>query len=180
MAHWHPIVGKSFLPSEFDEYVDSFDLTDWRPEFVVLHNTASPTLAEWRRIDGVERMRNLQSYYSGLGWSAGPHLFVADDLVWAFTPLDVPGVHSPSWNRRSWGVEMVGNYEAEAFDRGRGALVKANTIGVLAALHRKLGIAPNTLRLHREDPKTHHACPGRFVRKAEIVAALERLLHPLH
>ena len=24
----------------------------------------------------------------------GPHLFVADDLIWVFTPLPTPGIHS--------------------------------------------------------------------------------------
>ena len=61
-----------------------------------------------------------------------PHLFVADDLIWVFTPLTVAGVHSPSWNDVAWGVEMVGEYDIETF----GDAVRDNTVSALAALHR--------------------------------------------
>ena len=44
-------------------------------------------------------MRNLEAYYRDeQDWSAGPHLFVADDLIWVFTPLRTSWVHSPSWD----------------------------------------------------------------------------------
>src|SRR5712692_11270909 len=55
-----------------------------------------------------------------------PHLFVADDLIWVFTPLTVSGVHSPSWNSITWGVEMVGNFDTEDFQDGPGAAVRKN------------------------------------------------------
>jgi len=61
-------------------------------------------------------------------WSGGPHVFVADDLLWAFTPLTVPGVHSPSWNDVSRGVELVGDYSTEQIVPG----LKANAISALA------------------------------------------------
>ncbi len=113
-------------------------------------------------------MRNLEAFYRDtMKWHAGPHLFVADDLIWAFTPLNVPGIHSPSWNSIAWGVEMVGDYSIEPFERVRG-----NAVQALAILHAALGLDPNTLRLHKEDPKTTHDCPGRHVEKADIIAAV--------
>jgi hypothetical protein len=169
VSSWKGIVGKGFTPAEFAQYVEQCSMEAWKPSFVVLHNTASPTLAQWHQVPGGVRMRNLESYYRGLGWSAGPHLFVADDLIWLFTPLTMPGVHSPSWNRVSWGVEMVGDYDVEAFDSGRGAAVRDNAVLALAALHQKAGLDSHTMRLHREDPRTTHACPGRHVDKADII-----------
>ena len=91
-------------------------------------------------------MRNLENFYQNVQkWSAGPHLFVADDLIWVFTPLNVSGVHSPSWNGISWGVEMVGDYAVEPFDPA----VRDNTLSALATLHAALGLNPDTLRLHK-------------------------------
>jgi len=48
--------------------------------------------------------------------------------------------------------------------------LQANAISAIATLHGALGLDPNTLRLHREDPLTTHLCPGRNVSKAEFIA----------
>jgi hypothetical protein len=166
MSSWKGIVGKGFTPGAFATYVSTLSFGTWRPQFVVLHNTAVPTFAQWHSVAGEQRVRNLESYYRDTQhWSAGPHLFVADDLIWAFTPLTTSGVHSPSWNSMSWGVEMVGDYNAESF----GAAVRDNSVSALATLHSLLGLDPHTLRLHKEDPKTTHDCPGRNVEKADII-----------
>jgi hypothetical protein len=166
MPAWKGIVGKSFTPSTFSDYVASITFPAWRPQFVVLHNTATPKLADWHSAPGDVRMRNLENYYKNdQQWSAGPHLFVADDLIWAFTPLNVSGVHSPSWNAVAWGVEMVGDYSVEPF----GAALRENVLSALATLHAALGLNPDTLRLHKEDPKTTHICPGKNIIKADII-----------
>ncbi len=166
MAIWKGIVGKGFPPSDFSAYVGTISFAAWRPQFVVLHNTAAPKLSDWHSVPGETRMRNLENYYENvMQWSAGPHLFVADDLIWVFTPLNTSGVHSPSWNSISWGVEMVGDYSVEPF----GAAVRGNAISALATLHVTLGLDPHTLRLHKEDPKTTHICPGKNVVKADII-----------
>jgi hypothetical protein len=168
MPTWKGIVGKSFTAADFATYVQTVQLLSWRPQFVVLHNTYIPTLADWHNIPGEQRMLNLQTYYRDTQhWSAGPHLFVADDLIWVFTPLDTPGVHSPSWNAISWGVELVGDYSSEDFDPG----VQDNAASALAALHALAGIPPDTLKLHKEDPKTTHKnCPGANVTKDDVIA----------
>jgi hypothetical protein len=169
-AQWKGIVGKGFKPQEFEGYVGTLLFSAWRPQFVVLHNTAAPTLAHWHSIPGEQRMRNLSDFYQNVQkWSAGPHLFVADDLIWAFTPLTVPGVHSPSWNSIAWGVEMVGDYNAEPF----GDAVRDNVVSALTTLHAALGLDPASLKLHKEDPKTTHDCPGRNVSKADIILRVQ-------
>lgn len=114
-------------------------------------------------------MRNLENYYkNNQQWSAGPHLFVADDLIWVFTPLNVSGVHSPSWNSVAWGVEMVGDYSVEPF----GAAIQENVLSALAILHGALGLNPEMLRLHKEDPRTTHICPGKNVVKTDIIRGI--------
>ena len=40
---------------------------------VVIHHTVKPLPSDWR---GDVSLRNLATYYRGLGWRAGPHLFV--------------------------------------------------------------------------------------------------------
>ena len=64
---------------------------------------------------------------------------------------------------------MVGNYNAEDFDHGPGAAVKANTVRALATLHMLMGLDPADLKLHKEDRKTTHDCPGANVDKDEMI-----------
>src|SRR5262245_39930043 len=161
MAGWKGIVGESFSPEEFDRYCHTLQWTAWRPSFIALHNTASPSLAQ--RPNGLtkQHIKNLEAYYRDeKGWKAGPHLFVDDKQIWVFTPLTVSGVHSPSWNKLALGVEMLGDYDSEAFDSGRGLKVRKHAVAALATLSAVLGIDPASMKLHREDPATTHACPG--------------------
>jgi hypothetical protein len=169
MPAWKDIVGQGFTKEAFGSYVEGLSFTLWRPSFIVLHNTAVPTYAQWHDVPGAQRMQNLQSYYRDTQhWSAGPHLFIADDLIWVFTPLTTPGVHSPSWNSISWGVELVGDYSKEVMDPN----LLTNAISALATLHGAIGLDPNTLKLHREDPLTTHICPGNEILKSAFIAQI--------
>jgi hypothetical protein len=174
MPAWKGIVGKGFAPQEFDQYVAGVTFNQWRPRFVVVHNTGDPTFAEWHSVTGDRRMRGLESYYrDDKHWSAGPHLFVADDLIWVFTPLTTSGVHAPSWNHMSWGVEIVGDYDHELLR----ADVKANAIHALTTLHMAAGLDPEKLKLHKEDPLTDHKhCPGARIVKPELIEAIRSRL----
>jgi N-acetylmuramoyl-L-alanine amidase CwlA len=168
---WKGIVGLSFDVLTFDLYCQQLEWEEWRPQFIVLHNTASPSLAQ--RPNGLTRTHigNLENHYKNEnGWSAGPHLFIDDRQIHVFTPLTTPGVHSPSYNRVSIGAEMLGDFEKEAFDTGRGAKVRDNAVSAIASLCDRLSIDTATLRLHREDPKTTHSCPGKNVNRASFVA----------
>jgi hypothetical protein len=168
MATWKGIVGKGFRSDGFAAYVSTLTFSEWRPQFVVVHNTSLPRLSQWHSTPGEQRMRNLEHFYRDQQkWSAGPHVFIADDLIWVFTPLTVSGVHSPSWNGVSWGVEMVGEYEDEPF----GPAVRENTVDALAVLHACRGLNPDTIRFHKEDPlTTHKTCPGKNVNKADLIS----------
>lgn len=174
MAAWQNIIGKAMDAAGFDAHVRQLSGWKWHPQFITLHNSAIPSLAQ--RPDGFTRQHidNLASYYQRLGWRAGPHLFIDDRQIWLFSSLTLPGRHSPSWNRTAIGVEMLGDYAREDFLTGRGAKVRALTISALASLSRHLSLAPETLRLHKEDPATSHDCPGKNVDKAAMIADVRR------
>jgi hypothetical protein len=179
MSKWKPILGSSFQPDEFETYCQTLHWTNWRPSFIVLHNTSVPSLAQ--RPNGLTKQHilDLEKYYrDDQHWSAGPHLFVDDRQIWVFTPLTTSGVHSPSWNSVALGVEMLGEYETEAFDSGRGLAVQRNAVAALSILCRTLGFDPATIRLHKEDPKTtHKGCPGKHVVKSNIIREVTEALH---
>jgi hypothetical protein len=176
MSHplWKGWIGSGFTPADFITYVGGIRWQSWRPQFVVVHNTQIPTFAKWHTQPGSRWMDSFIHYYrDDQDWSGGPHLFVADDVIWVGTPLTKPGVHSPSWNGTSFGVEMVGDYETEPLSPA----VFQNTASALATLHDALGIDPATLRFHKEDPlTTHKGCPGRNVDKADLVALIKQKL----
>lgn len=188
MGNWKGIIGNSYTPAAFDSYCHELRWTAWRPSFIVLHNTAIPSLAQRPNGFTPQGIKNLERYYrdeapvkSGPpGWNAGPHLFIDDRNVWVFTPLTVSGVHSPSWNKLALGVEMLGNYETEPFDSGRGLKVRRNTVAALATLNAILGLDPGSMKLHREDALTTHACPGRHVRKLEVIQEVNDLMMARH
>ncbi len=175
MPRWKGVVGEGFTAAQLEGYAAALVFGSWRPRFVVLHNTQIPTLAEWHDLPGEERLRAFEGHYRDeLGWSAGPHLFVADDRIWVFSPLHLPGVHSPSWNALSWGVEVVGDYEREPLSPA----VRANTVAALSALHAAGGLDPDALRLHKQDPRTTHTfCPGaNLARERDAIVAEVRAL----
>jgi hypothetical protein len=181
MPQWKGIVGKSFSPAEFEAYCHTLKWDTWRPSFIVLHNTASPSLAH--RPGGLNEthIKNLEAFYRDTQkWSAGPHLFVDDQKIWVFTALTTSGVHSPSFNTTALGIEMLGNFETEPFDSGRGLNVRQNAVAAIGTLSAVLGFTPESLKLHREDPLTTHACPGKNVRKLEVVQAVQDFLNVHH
>lgn len=153
----------------------------WSPRFVVLHNTAEPTLANWGDVSATMRMKGLAAYYRDeMGWGAGPHFFVSPDNIFPFSPLNHPGVHSPSWNGVAIGVEMVGDYNVEDFNSGSGLKVQELTLSLLTELYRQFGCDSNTLKFHKFDPKTtHKGCPGRYVSYNGVLSELHNNLKSL-
>jgi len=179
------IVGKKFTHAEFQSYLDNLSVSKWA-KFVVVHNTSEPDIAlyhQWEARQGKyanwtaeQWLRNLSSYYSSLGWSGGPHLFVppTPDTILILNPLTTSGIHTPSWNTISLGVETVGEFEREPFDDP----TRANLVFALAALHKKFGLNPvdfqlgvKGLHFHKEDhATTHKTCPGKNMVKIDLVS----------
>lgn len=171
---WATFSGKTFGLDDFAAYVGKLKWIDWKPEGITIHNTGAPTLAQWVE-DGKkhdERIANLKSYYQGLGWHAGPHIFASRSHVTEFTSLVVRGVHSTCFNRTDIGIEMPGDFSAEPFDKGDGAMVRDTAVFVAATLFHALGLDPRkngVLHFHRECARDHHACPGRNVVKSDFL-----------
>jgi hypothetical protein len=180
---WYGIVNRSFDAEEFDAYVSSLRLEDyrWKPEFIVLHNTFIPRFTEshpgidhWSsgEVTVEQRLMNMEKYYRDqLRLNGGPHLFIAD-RIWVFTPLTCPGSHTMTGNDISYGVEMVGDYNVEPLSD----IVRDNTISALISLTRHSKLDPKSLRLHKDDPKAGQGvgygdsrCPGVNVDKQYFI-----------
>lgn len=171
MPKWKGIVGKPFTPMWFLYHVQHQQWTKWNPTGIVLHNTAAPRLSDRPHGFTTQHMQNLVAYYQNppRQWSAGPHLFVDDRQIWVFTPLTESGVHSPSYNSTHFGIEMLGDYNLEPFNSGRGLLVQKNAVAACAVLCKVRGIDSHDILLHKEDPRTDHDCPGKRVVKADFI-----------
>jgi hypothetical protein len=160
---WKGIVGRGVTVPELKDHIAGLSFTSWRPSLIVIHNTAAPSLQQWMAYPEEQRIRNLENYFrNDRGWSSGPHAFIAPDRIWLFTPFTTTGTHSPSWNGISIGLEFVGDFAREDDDSGPGLKVRKNGVATIALLCAKLGLNPETcIRLHKEDPRTTHDCPGR-------------------
>jgi hypothetical protein len=158
----------------------------WRPRGVVLHNTGSPTLAQFNRgphgpITDRQRILNSIPDWQKRGFSGCPHGFVMPGRFTTANPFWKKGTHSPSWNGTFWGIEMGGDFDAEAFP--------PETLDfathVLACLYSLLGVEPGnaSFHLHKEDPNTTHKhCPGKNagdkVEWLNRITERMRFLHP--
>ena len=171
-----------FTSEQFSRFVDGLKWKNWRPSFIVLHNTAEPSLKQWAHFgigmeNGPKRINNLNHYYRDVKkWHSGPHIFVAPDFIWVACDLEHDGVHASCYNSASIGIEMVGDYSYEDFSSGEGAKVRANTVACVAALSKKLNLTPVSLRFHKECVKDHHDCPGKLVDKTDFVNRVTRAL----
>jgi N-acetylmuramoyl-L-alanine amidase CwlA len=181
MPDWKGIDGNSYSADEFDSYCHALRWSAWRPSFIVLHNTAAPSLSQRPNGFTKQHILNLEKYYRDeQRWKAGPHLFVDDKQIWTFTPLTLSGTHSPSWNKTALGIEMLGDYDRDEFESGRGLKVQKNAVAAVATLTAMLGIDPDTMRLHKQDPLTTHACPGKNVNKNKFIQAVKDLMAERH
>ena len=185
-----PAVKRGFSQEGFKDYVQSLVFGAWRPSKIVWHNTAAPSLAQWIKsakadqaqglTPGISRIKSLEKFFHDDNhWSGCPHLFVANDVIWVMNPLTAPGVHSPSWNSTSIGIEMIGDFSVEDDDSGEGLKVKQNTIFATAVLCSLFGLEPKeAIFLHKQDPKTTHDCPGKNIAidKLSMISAVSDLM----
>lgn len=175
MPAWKGIVRTRWTPSEFNDYLKTLRWGGWRPQFIVAHNSGNPSLyplkghGAWHgSVTPEQRIKNLEAFYKGQGWSAGPHLFVSDQYIYGFTPLTTPGVHATSWNPYSIGIEIIGDFAEEPFD----GAIREMAVATFAILHANLGLSPDTIRCHRDEPaarKKGKICPGPKFEKADFI-----------
>jgi hypothetical protein len=140
---------------------------------ITLHHSYIPTRAQWR---GHATMEGTKQYYIGLGWPAGPHLFLAADVpnssdagIWAGTPLASPGVHAGKCNADHIGIEIVGNYDIEPWPVAVADLV----YGVVPLLMQWAGIPPERVQGHFEC-LNDKSCPGSKIHMDDVRAELAR------
>jgi N-acetylmuramoyl-L-alanine amidase CwlA len=178
------IVGKRLSLNEFRVYLATYDFGSIPPDRVVLHHTWRPTAEQWRGKLSVESMR---VFYGAKGWTAGPHLFVAPDGVWLFTPMCDVGIHAGLGNANreflasgyrnfkklywySIGIEMVGNYEAV---RPSG-LIWEQTKSIITGLLQRFGKTPEQALFFHRDYTNQKSCPGKAVTKPWVLSEVLR------
>lgn len=183
------ILGKKLNLDEFRNYCRTFDFGKLKPSSLVIHHTWSPKKSEWKSEKSIMGLKN---YYEGKGWSAGPHLFVAEDGIWLFTPMNEIGIHAGEGNA-SWslfgrpytgfrgplgsklvsyslGIEVVGDYDIEKWT---GETYK-NALGAIRILMETLGIPTESLYFHRDFPSAKKSCPGYAITKDWLFAELAK------
>ena len=171
-------VGKVWDVTGLADYVGGIRSLSWA-DSVTVHHTGTPDLSQRPQGWKIQHMRNLAHFYGKqLGWSAGPHLFTDEDQIFGLSPLTAPGVHARSFNRSSIGIEMLGNFDKDDPESGRGAEVLRTSIECVAALLNKLGLeaSEETILFHRDDPKTTKTCPGGKVGKLWFVSEVARAM----
>lgn len=175
------IVARCFTIDEFRTYVDGLVIA-W-PKFVVIHETTSPDMATFRKLNeeaiaGSRAwsaeiwLKNMASFYAGLGWSGTPHIFIPPvrDQIYVLNDLTIRGVHSGEWNKASIGIEVIGAFDTEYFVDP----TKVNLVAALEVLHAKMGWHPDDFVLGERGIHFHNdhgfaGCPGRFLNKAQLV-----------
>lgn len=165
--------GKGRTVAEEQTFVDQLSKTTWASG-MTLHNTAAPNLGQWTPANRAQRILNLERYFRDeKGWPSAPHAFVDYDFIWNFTPFTSKGTHSPSWNGTRLGIEMVGDFDVDDDDSGLGFKIKMNTVALFGMLHSHYGWNPETIKLHKEDPRTDHDCPGKDIDKDEFIRLVQ-------
>jgi hypothetical protein len=164
-------VGRVWTPAELRTYLGTLDKPAWATS-ITFHHTGVPSLEQRPRGFLPTHMTNLQHYYQVTnGWSAGPHLFIDEDQCWGMSDFRQQGVHAKSFNSNSIGIEVLGNYDVESPNTGRGQQCWTVAAGAGKVLLDWLGLQPSTLTVnfHRDDPKTTKTCPGSLVDKNWVI-----------
>jgi len=165
-------VGKVWTPASLAEDIASRPVPDWL-DSITIHHTAAPALSQRPRGFTIQHIRNIQNFYSspksagGKGWSTGPHLFIDEDQIFGMCDFRSKGIHATSFNHRSLGIEVLGDYDIEDPHTGRGKACWLNTAATVGVLLKWASLKKNTstILFHRDDPKTRKSCPGKRIDK---------------
>ncbi len=156
---------------EFADLVASFPFHR-RITAVHLHHTWRPRQADFRGLATIEGMWRFHTEENN--WSdIAQHLTIdPQGGIWTGRSWNVPPASAKGFNGVSshgpFMIEMIGD-----FDRGRESLTdaqKKSVLGVLARLHLRHGLHPETLRFHNQ--MSAKSCPGSSISHTELVAEL--------
>lgn len=159
------ILNRRLNLDEFRAYVKDYNFGTLPANKLVIHHTWRPTVEEWK---GERSINGLKNYYEGKKWPAGPHLFVASDGIWLFSPMRQNGIHAGILNDRSIGIEVVGDYDQAPWT----GAIRQYALGVIQILMQKLNLTNNNLHFHRDvSPKS---CPGNAITKEWLFGELSQ------
>lgn len=150
-----PIIGKTFSSLQFADYLKTV-----KPfvglKYIVVHHTAIPDASTWIKYTQDYWVNQLQSYYSGQGWTACPHLFISDRGVLVENPLNLNGRGVAGHNTDSVHIETVGNFmQTPPMGPTLDFLVNA-----CASLLKWAGLGIGGLTNHRILQTVYTECPG--------------------
>lgn len=182
------ILGQKLNQDEFRNYVETYNFGSIKPDGIVIHHTWRPTKKDW---NGEKSIMGLKNYYEGLGWSAAPHIFIAEDGIWLFTPMTEVGIHAGEgnavWERlgRQYrgfkgpigsklkgytiGIEVVGDYDVERWT----GHTFSNALSSIRILMDTLAIDNEHVTFHR-DWTDQKSCPGHAITKDWLFAELSK------
>ena len=162
----YSLVGRVWTVASFAPYLSKIS-TRWA-KGVTIHHTGTPDLGQRPQGFVVRHMKNIAHFYKyKLRWSRGPHLFIDDDQIFGMSSLWERGVHARSFNSGYYGIEVLGNYDYDDPHSGRGKLCWDTAAKTTAIFLKKMSLPANgnTIKFHRDDPKTSKSCPGKLVYK---------------
>lgn len=162
--------GLVWSPNSLKEYLSKIEKPSWCSA-ICLHHTAAPSLTQRPKGFLIQHIKNIESFYKEKGWRAGPHFFIDEDEIFGMTPPNIKGIHAVSFNSNSIGIEVLGDYDFEFPDSGRGLECWKTTAKAVNVLLDWLKIKPShkTILFHNEDPKTSKTCPGTKVKKQWVL-----------
>jgi len=158
------ILNRRLTLNEFRDYVKDYNFGSKPANKLVIHHTWKPTKESWadeRSILGLKR------YYEAKGWKAGPHLFIAEDGIWLFSPMRKDGIHAGRLNPQSIGIEIVGNYNEELWS----GETKKNAVGAIKTLLEQLDLTEKNIYFHRD--ASSKSCPGWSITKEWLFKELK-------
>jgi len=170
------IDGRCLTIEQFVKHVEGLTFPKGMPNRIFLHHTWRPTRETWA---GIKTIMGMKAYYEKQrwydeqgrlheGWTAAPHVFVADDGIWLFSDLNYDGVGVAGHNRDSLHVEMVGDFDVSLPD----GPTWTNTVAVLGALCERINLPATQFNFHRDySTKT---CPGKLVTKNWVIPQVQR------
>jgi N-acetylmuramoyl-L-alanine amidase len=167
-------VGKVWSLASFAEMLSSIDPPVWC-DSVTMHHTAAPSLVQRPSGFQVQHIKNIENFYRvEYGWHTGPHLFVDDRQIWGMCDLRKKGIHAASFNKRSIGIEVLGNYDVEDPKSARGLACWQTAAGAAGLVLNWLGVNASsaTVLFHRDDPLTSKSCPGKKVDSDWVISLI--------
>lgn len=174
-------VGTVWTPAELRTHLGKLQKPAWCKS-ITFHHTGAPSLEQRPKGFTAQHIKNIQSYYQTPNkkakkgvWKSGPHLFIDDDQCWGMCDFRQFGTHARSFNSNSIGIEVLGNYDVEAPNVGRGLACWQTAAAAGQILLEWLGLEASqlTVKFHRDDPKTTKTCPGKKVEKFWVLELMK-------